>query len=510
MTATSQTEIRRLPISALFLSQTPIQVERRAQFDQAALKELSATIKATGRVEQAITVRPVVGKAERFEIADGERRVLGSQMAGLAEILAEVRELTDEQVEQIQIVTGLQKEGLHELVEAEGYETLQKRGLSVEEIATKCGKTKATIYARMKLLALCPEARKELRAGKITASHALVIARIPIEKLQKEALKLALGDQFTDGPMSFRRFSEFVQTRYMLRLDQAPFRTSDHMLVPKAGACGACPKNTSCQAELFADVTTKALCTDPACFAEKKAAGMAKQIEAAAATGQQVISGKEAKKIATHGPHSIGAGYVRLDSCCSDDPKYRSFKQLLGKKAKPILLQVDDQLVEIIDKTDTLKQLHDDGVLKVTKASFNPTRSKAEKAANQKSKHEHAIEVEVERRTFLAVHAKAPKELPRATVKHLVDESLDIHGIVSDVMLTAWGWTDVPGEKELKALTNAQLNQLLFELTMYQEPGGFLATVKALKIDEKRIRKEVVAELKAAASAKASKKAAKK
>jgi hypothetical protein len=45
------------------------------------------------------------------------------------------------------------------------------------------------VYAKLKLLALCPEARKALEDGKISESIALLVARIPVHDLQRKALK---------------------------------------------------------------------------------------------------------------------------------------------------------------------------------------------------------------------------------------------------------------------------------------------------------------------------------
>jgi ParB-like chromosome segregation protein Spo0J len=87
-----------------------------------------------------------------------------------------VRELTDAEVLEIQVVENLQRADLHELEEAEGYEQLLKcthpsgERYTVDEIAAKVGKSRSYVFARLKLCALCPEARKAFYAGELDAS----------------------------------------------------------------------------------------------------------------------------------------------------------------------------------------------------------------------------------------------------------------------------------------------------------------------------------------------------
>lgn len=495
-------QIQTLPLAALILSETPIQKERRAQFDQEALQELSATIAASGRVEHAITVRPSAAREvgeERYEIVDGERRYHASQMANLTSILAEVREISDEQVEEIQIITGLQKEKLHELVEAEGYETLHKRGFSVEEIAHKVGKSPATVYARMKLLALCNEGREAVRSGKITASVGLLVARVPLEKHQKEAVgHFAKGD-FNGEPYSYREASRYIQRTYMLRLDQAPFPVDDATLVKKVGACGSCPKNTTCQPELFADVSSGAMCTDQACFASKTSAHVNRQVVSLKAAGTTVFRGAEAKKISPHGgDYSLKEGWVSLHSVG---------QSALVKDAEIAVLQMPndpDRLLKIVRQKDVRK----------------PKRQTSKSSGSLTPKplsHEDAIEEEFEQRLFMAVHAKAPKQLAQQTlvaIAGLVLENMAYDDSPAK-LYKAWGWGGDqygPSAKELQKLKEPQLHQLLFELMIFNSNAAknlLEDTAKRMGIDAKKIRAEAKSALVVPpASAKASKKKA--
>lgn len=91
---TTQTQIRTLPLDALVLSQTPIQNERRAQFNQDALKELAATIKAVG-LDSIGTVDEVLDRAWGWDDGVGEADLKKLTVAQLHQLLFELTLFTD-------------------------------------------------------------------------------------------------------------------------------------------------------------------------------------------------------------------------------------------------------------------------------------------------------------------------------------------------------------------------------------------------------------------------------
>ena len=92
-------EIRQIPVSAV----EPNPYQPRRSFDQENLRELAASIKEKG-VLQPVTVRE---KGEIFELVAGERRWRAAQVAGLSEIPAVVRELSDREVMEIALIENL-------------------------------------------------------------------------------------------------------------------------------------------------------------------------------------------------------------------------------------------------------------------------------------------------------------------------------------------------------------------------------------------------------------------
>lgn len=174
-------------LASLVPSKSHVQELRRARFTKESLQKLADDIKRNGLMQHPL-VRPIAGG--KLEIVAGERRWLAAKLAGLTEIYVSVRELADEQALEQQLSENLQREDLHELEEAEGYEELMKlKKINADQVAAMINQSRSYVYARLKLLALCPEARKAFYAGELDSSRALLIARIGHHDTQRQAMK---------------------------------------------------------------------------------------------------------------------------------------------------------------------------------------------------------------------------------------------------------------------------------------------------------------------------------
>jgi ParB/RepB/Spo0J family partition protein len=341
------TSFRMLALSQLHESK----LNPRKSYDKDRLAELTASIKTKG-VLQPIVTRP---NADGFEVVCGARRLRAAREAGLTEIPAVVRELSDVEALEVAVIENLQRADVHEIEEAEGYEQLMKlHKQTADDLAAKVGKSKAYVYARLKLLALSPAGRKAFYEGALNASTALLVARIPGAKLQEQALKEVTELDYRGDRMPVRQAAEHIQRRYMLQLKSAPFSTKDPKLVAKAGACGECPKRTGNQPELFADVGSADVCTDPQCFNAKKEAHYQVLRDEARAKGQEVIEGKEAKTIK---PYSYGdiRGYSRLEDTAWSDATGQTKVSALLKKVPdvPVKLFEDPHTRELVKVVET-------------------------------------------------------------------------------------------------------------------------------------------------------------
>lgn len=253
----------------------PSKTNPRKHFDPVALSDLASSIKEKGIIEPII-VREIVQvgtKDARYEIVAGERRWRASKEADQETIPAICRNLSDVAVLEIQLIENLQREDVHELEEARGYQRLMKEAkYDVAMIAEKVGKSKEYVYARLKLLDLIDPIAKLFIEGSITAGHAVLIARLP-EDSQKMILKDGLYQEEWMGEegrvktfASVRGLGAWIQQNIQMELKKAPFDVGDPGLVRAVGACTACPKQTGSMAGLFPELGKKPCCTDRKCF----------------------------------------------------------------------------------------------------------------------------------------------------------------------------------------------------------------------------------------------------
>ncbi|MBB2981793.1 ParB/RepB/Spo0J family partition protein [Paraburkholderia tropica] len=382
MQSTEQASIEFLPLSAIQASPT----NPRKRFPEAQHLELVESVRAHG-ILQPVLLRPWPDSPGLFELVAGERRFRAAAVVELAEVPALVRNLTDDEVLQIQIVENLQRRDLHPLEEADGYKVLADRGHTLEQIASEVSQTRTYIAQRLKLCALNAQTRKLFFDEKLNAKTALMIARLPAD-LQDKAANELTAPWANGEPRSVKAASEHIERTYMLRLDQAPFKTADAALVPAAGACGPCSKRTGNQPELFEDVRGKEICTDPACFAKKRETAAAQKRADAEAAGRTVITGKDAKAALPHQYGQLQGGLVQLDDTCYEDPKRRSYRQIIGAKgvkASSLLESPHDgKLIDVMPKADLKKALAEKGIEARNAGTSNPSQS-AELAKKKKA-----------------------------------------------------------------------------------------------------------------------------
>lgn len=215
-TPTDTAKFEMLPLGRLQAGLNP-----RKSFDVAKMAELTESIRMRG-VMQPILVRPHPTSLG-WQIVAGERRVRASRAAGLEVIPAMVRELDDATALKLALTENLQKADLDQLEEAEGYHALmhEPHNLTVDQVAEEIGKSRSYIYSRVRLMALGAAAREAFREGRIDTSRALLIARVPGEKLQADALKLALTNWGGDQVMPYRELFNRLRNNYMVPISSA-------------------------------------------------------------------------------------------------------------------------------------------------------------------------------------------------------------------------------------------------------------------------------------------------
>ena len=162
------------PIPLVQISPNPDQP--RKTFNDAELQELAKSIKEQG-VLVPIILREVKNKPYLYEIVAGERRYRASQIAGLSEIPALVKTLTDKNAMEIALIENVQRENLNPIEEADGYKNLmEKCEYSLSDVSKLIGKSESYIRNLMRINVLPESVKKLIKDGQISASHARTIA----------------------------------------------------------------------------------------------------------------------------------------------------------------------------------------------------------------------------------------------------------------------------------------------------------------------------------------------
>lgn len=172
----------------------PNRFQPRLTFDEKALKELSDSIKVHG-VIQPLVLRKVGNK---YEIIAGERRYKASCMAGLKQVPAIVREMSDNDSAEIALIENVQRKNLTSIEEARSYRNLLDRGyLTQEELANKLGVSQSTIANKLRLLNLCEEVQNALLNEQISERHARSLLAIDNPDDQKKLLDKIIKERLT-------------------------------------------------------------------------------------------------------------------------------------------------------------------------------------------------------------------------------------------------------------------------------------------------------------------------
>lgn len=265
------------PIRLEDLKTSPTNPRRR--INDETIASLAQSIRTQGVLEPLIVRR----KGEKFEIVCGERRYRAAEIVTLTEVPCLIRELSEEQVLDIQIHENLHREDVHPMDEAYGYQYLrEKLNCDVKELALRVGKPEGYILNRLKLNHLIKDAQKDIDEGHLPISYALEMAKyspdiqtIIYAEVYKKQGKYE-GDDYVYVPIKgetipWKTFIDWINTNIHRLLVSAPFNPKATNLRSDGLACVKCPERTGAVVSLFEanQVGKKDACLNPACFVEK-------------------------------------------------------------------------------------------------------------------------------------------------------------------------------------------------------------------------------------------------
>lgn len=209
--------LQEIPIAEI----SPNPFQPRIRFDDEAIKELAASIKATG-VLQPVLVRKT---PEGYQLVAGERRLRAAGFAGLLKIPAVIREIDDREMLTVALIENIQRENLNPIEEAKAYQSLaEKAGLTHDAISERVGKQRVSITNSLRLLALAPEVQDMVSRGTLTAGHARTLLSLESKGEQLTAARYVHAKGF-----SVRRTEAYIR-RKLRKLHSRPASPRDNGL----------------------------------------------------------------------------------------------------------------------------------------------------------------------------------------------------------------------------------------------------------------------------------------
>jgi ParB family transcriptional regulator, chromosome partitioning protein len=183
--------LREVPLASI----RPNPLQPRTNFDEESMTSLAASIREVG-VLQPVLVREL-GPGD-FELIAGERRCRAARRAGLQSVPALVQESSDVRSLEKALIENLHRDDLGALEEAAAFQQLiDGFGYTHEQVATRVGKSRATVTNTLRLLQLPAGVQRFLAEGLISAGHARALLSTPDRSLQEQLAKRAAAEGLT-------------------------------------------------------------------------------------------------------------------------------------------------------------------------------------------------------------------------------------------------------------------------------------------------------------------------
>lgn len=235
-------EVSSIPISKI--KTNPYQP--RKFFSENAIKELARSIREVGLL-QPITLRST---ASGYELVAGERRLRACKMLGMKEISAiVVPNMRECEAALLAMIENLQREDLHFLEEAEGYQSLMRQhGLTQEELGRRLSKSQSCIDNKVRLLRLPRSIKEKIISYQLTERHARALMRLPDESLQnkiadragREGLSVMATENLVEQELARIYVSEDdTQRKVRCHLGHTIYLNSIRHTIEKIRGCGA-------------------------------------------------------------------------------------------------------------------------------------------------------------------------------------------------------------------------------------------------------------------------------
>lgn len=180
----------------------PNPYQPRKTFEEERLNDLASSIQQHG-ILQPIVLRQTV---QGYYIVVGERRFRASQLAGLTEVPAIIKELSDEDMMELAIIENLQREDLNAIEEAESYKKMMTHlNITQQEVARRLGKSRPYIANMLRLLQLPKNVAQMVQHGALSSAHGRTLLTLKDASKIKKTAKQAAQESW-----SVRYLEEYV------------------------------------------------------------------------------------------------------------------------------------------------------------------------------------------------------------------------------------------------------------------------------------------------------------
>jgi ParB family chromosome partitioning protein len=150
----------------------PNRYQPRLRFSEKELETLTQSVKQQGILQPLLVRRDNHG----YELIAGERRLKAAKRAGLMQVPAIIREITDNELLEISIIENIQRENLNPMEEAQAYLRLMDEfELTQEQVAVRVGKSRSTVANFLRLPNLPKEIQESIMDNIISMGHARAI-----------------------------------------------------------------------------------------------------------------------------------------------------------------------------------------------------------------------------------------------------------------------------------------------------------------------------------------------
>jgi ParB family chromosome partitioning protein len=213
-----------LPVTSI----RPGKYQPRTRMDSEALNELAASIKAQGLM-QPLLVRPI-GK-DSYELIAGERRWRASQLAGLTEVPALIREVPDNAALAMALIENIQREDLNPMEEASGLQRLvDEFRLTHEQAADAVGRSRSATTNLLRLLKLAKPVQTMLMEGELEMGHARALLPLDGARQVEAAHRItARGLSVRDSESLVNRLMRTPGARRKVRSDRDLVRLEEEV-----------------------------------------------------------------------------------------------------------------------------------------------------------------------------------------------------------------------------------------------------------------------------------------